>query len=37
MDELNGEVVYAVEKWCKLLAVLSGAQRARLADGHYAP
>jgi hypothetical protein len=32
MDELNGEVVCAVEKWCKLLAVLSGAQRARLAD-----
>ena len=32
MDELNGEIVCAVEKWCKLVAALSSGQRARVAD-----
>lgn len=32
MDELNGEIVCAVEKWCKLVADLSSGQRARVAD-----
>ena len=32
MDELNGEIVCAVEKWCKLLAGLSSGQRAALAE-----
>ena len=32
MDELNGEIVCVVEKWCKLVAALSSGQRARVAD-----
>lgn len=32
MDELNGEIVCAVEKWCKLIAGLSSGQRAALAE-----
>ena len=32
MDELNGEIVCAVEKWCKLVAALSNGQCARVAD-----
>nr|CDM86760.1 unnamed protein product [Triticum aestivum] len=32
MDELNGEIVCTVEKWCKLVAALSSGQRARVAD-----
>ena len=32
MDELNGEIVCAVEKWCKLLAGLSSGQGAALAE-----
>ena len=32
MDELNGEIVCAVEKWCKLIAALSGGQRAKVAE-----
>src|SRR5215216_4338386 len=32
MDELNGEIVCAVEKWSKLVAALSSGQRARVAD-----
>ena len=32
MDELNGEIVRTVEKWCKLVAALSSGQRARVAD-----
>ena len=32
MDELNGEIVCTVEKWCKLVAHLSIGQRARVAD-----
>ena len=32
MDELNGEIVCAVEKWFKLVADLPSGQRARVAD-----
>ncbi|XBI79550.1 hypothetical protein VPH35_088979 [Triticum aestivum] len=32
MDELNGEIVCVVEKWCKLVAALLSGQRARVAD-----
>ena len=32
MDELNGEIVCAVEKWCKLIAGLSPGQQAALAE-----
>ncbi|XBJ07321.1 hypothetical protein VPH35_012868 [Triticum aestivum] len=32
MDELNGEIACAIEKWCKLVAALSSGQRARVAD-----
>ncbi|XBH83267.1 hypothetical protein VPH35_071729 [Triticum aestivum] len=32
MDDLNGEIVCAVEKWCKLVATLSSGQCARVAD-----
>ena len=35
MDELNGEIVYAVEKWCKHVAALSSDQRARVAVAQH--
>ena len=32
MDELNGEIVCTVEKWCKLVSALSSGQPSRVAD-----
>ena len=32
INKINGEIVCNVEKWCKLVAALSAAQRARLAE-----